>query len=115
LPLLDFETKFKQKINKINILKRSEDGRVLSLELLGNKNRHLSGHELRMTMGPMKIKSTLIKEININGAKVHIKGNGFGHGVGLCQRGAFGMAKEGKRFQEILSHYYPGTKLKRLY
>ena len=37
---------------------------------------------------------------------------GYGHGVGLSQVGANYMAKEGADFREILSHYYPGTKLK---
>ena len=36
---------------------------------------------------------------------------GFGHGVGLCQYGANGMAKDGKTYDEILSYYYPGTEL----
>ena len=37
---------------------------------------------------------------------------GYGHGVGLSQVGANYMAKEGANFEEILSHYYPGTELK---
>lgn len=113
--LADFETKFKQKINKFTIISRSNDGRALIVELSGDKTRRLSGHELRMAMGAMRIKSTFIQEITIKGSVVTMKGRGFGHGVGLCQYGAFGMAKEGKRFQEILSHYYPGTKLYAMY
>ena len=41
-------------------------------------------------------------------------GRGWGHGVGLCQTGAYGMALEGATFQQILSHYYPGTELRRV-
>ena len=37
---------------------------------------------------------------------------GYGHGVGMSQYGANDMAKEGKTYQEILAHYYPGTQLK---
>ena len=37
--------------------------------------------------------------------------NGSGHGVGLSQYGASGMAKEGSDYKEILSHYYTGTKV----
>jgi stage II sporulation protein D len=45
----------------------------------------------------------------INGDRVIFNGTGFGHGVGLCQRGAAGMAADGATFAEILSHYYPNT------
>jgi stage II sporulation protein D (peptidoglycan lytic transglycosylase) len=38
-----------------------------------------------------------------------IEGAGQGHGLGLCQNGAAGMAAEGKNFREILDHYYPNT------
>jgi stage II sporulation protein D len=40
---------------------------------------------------------------------VVIEGVGRGHGVGLCQRGAAGMARQGKKFREILAYYYPNT------
>ncbi len=42
-------------------------------------------------------------------------GAGFGHGSGLCQEGAIGMAEEGYGYQEILEHYYPKASLKKLY
>lgn len=41
-------------------------------------------------------------------------GRGFGHGVGMCQEGAIQMAREGKRYEQILKHYYPGTRLRRI-
>lgn len=43
------------------------------------------------------------------------RGAGFGHGVGMCQMGAIGMAEAGKTRREILTHYYTGVKLHRLY
>jgi stage II sporulation protein D len=42
-------------------------------------------------------------------------GAGSGHGVGLCQTGALGMARAGVRGEDILAHYYPGATLRRLY
>jgi SpoIID/LytB domain protein len=42
-------------------------------------------------------------------------GSGSGHGVGLCQTGALGMARAGKRGEAIVRHYYPGSTLERLY
>ncbi|MCS7006244.1 MAG: SpoIID/LytB domain-containing protein [Gaiellaceae bacterium] len=38
-------------------------------------------------------------------------GRGYGHGVGMSQYGAYGMASEGRTYEEILAHYYPGTTL----
>ncbi|MCF7807147.1 MAG: SpoIID/LytB domain-containing protein [Candidatus Marinimicrobia bacterium] len=45
---------------------------------------------------------------------IALKGVGWGHGVGLCQMGALGMALEGINYRDILSHYYPGTTLENL-
>jgi stage II sporulation protein D len=42
-------------------------------------------------------------------------GLGFGHGVGLCQCGAQGMARKGKTYKDILSFYFPGSKLVSIY
>ena len=42
-------------------------------------------------------------------------GAGSGHGVGLCQTGALGMARAGRRYEAILAHYYPGARLERRY
>ena len=40
-----------------------------------------------------------------------LTGGGWGHGVGMSQWGAFGQAKAGRGYKEILGHYYPGTTL----
>ena len=45
------------------------------------------------------------------GSNVEINTKGYGHGVGLSQYGALGMAKEGYNYKEILEHYYVGVKL----
>jgi stage II sporulation protein D len=45
----------------------------------------------------------------VSGADLEIRGRGYGHGVGLCQAGAFEMATEGRSEREILSFYFPGT------
>ncbi|MCF7873230.1 MAG: SpoIID/LytB domain-containing protein [Candidatus Omnitrophica bacterium] len=42
-------------------------------------------------------------------------GSGFGHGTGLCQEGAIGMAKEGYNYKQILNHYYPEGKIEKYY
>lgn len=42
----------------------------------------------------------------------HLYGGGFGHGVGMSQNGAQGMAKDGKDYQSILKFFYEGTELR---
>lgn len=57
-----------------------------------------------------KLNSTFFS-IHRDGDHVVFQGRGFGHGVGLCQEGAMGMALAGKSFPEILHHYYAGVHL----
>ncbi len=47
--------------------------------------------------------------------RLAVDGGGNGHGVGMCQWGAVGRARSGATYQEILSAYFPGTELRRLY
>ena len=42
-------------------------------------------------------------------------GRGYGHGVGMCQVGAYGMALDGATYEEILKKYYKGIALEKLY
>lgn len=46
---------------------------------------------------------------------VTFRGSGYGHGVGMCQCGAIGLAREGRDFDQILRHYYTGIEIKKLY
>ncbi len=46
---------------------------------------------------------------------VFIEGHGYGHGVGMCQCGAIGRARAGQSYREILTHYYTGAEITRLY
>jgi len=47
-------------------------------------------------------------------SRVTATGRGNGHGVGMCQHGALAMARDGRSYEEILAHYYPGTEIARL-
>jgi stage II sporulation protein D len=68
---------------------------------------------LRSAIGNAVIPSVFF-EIAVVGSEIVISGRGLGHGVGLCQWGAQEMAKRGKDYKAILSHYYPGTTLTRM-
>lgn len=59
------------------------------------------------------LKSTCVY-LKTKGDQMTIEGRGYGHGVGMCQFGALEMAARGKDYKQILSHYYPGTRLRRV-
>lgn len=67
-----------------------------------------SGVEVRSLLGLRSADFSIIK--NENGVVFQTKG--YGHGVGMSQYGANGMAKNGYNYSQILSHYYPKTTLK---
>ncbi len=62
-----------------------------------------------------KLKSTICSIINMGDKWAFLSGRGYGHGVGMCQCGAQGMARQGKTAEQILFHYYPGSKIVRVY
>jgi stage II sporulation protein D len=66
-----------------------------------------------MMVGPDRLRSTNF-EVRSLGTTLRFTGRGWGHGVGLCQEGAWGQARAGYGFEEILRHYYPGCELRRL-
>jgi stage II sporulation protein D len=73
-----------------------------------------SPKDVRAALGYMSLYSERFTA-HTAGKKVLFDGHGFGHGVGLCQWGARGMAEAGHGHQEILEHYYRGARLLRMY
>ena len=67
--------------------------------------------EFRLATG---IRSCKLTHIKVNGHQVRFEGRGYGHGIGMCQDGANGMAKEKHSYKEILKHYYPGSTLTKI-
>lgn len=93
-------------------LQRGEDHRVRGLMLAGEDgaSREIPATELRRELGFTKMKSTRF-EIRTEGDEILIAGQGFGHGVGLCQWGSRAMGARGENFERILAHYYPKAAL----
>jgi stage II sporulation protein D len=103
------------RINDIVILSRDDSGRVLDLKIImDGREKKISAKDLRNIIGPNIIRSTNFTVKVIDGDSV-FEGLGWGHGVGLCQWGAYFMAKEGYSAEEILQYYYPGSKLSTAY
>ena len=73
-------------------------------------NPILTGKDFRSMLGPNDVRSTNF-EPSINNDKLTLSGIGWGHGAGMCQWGANGMAGHGKNAEEILKIYYPGTEV----
>jgi SpoIID/LytB domain protein len=107
---------------ELNPIKRGVSGRLLELEVVGSKKRFTITREfaIRQALSKTTLFSACCYFEKVGGPrelpqKFIIKGAGWGHGVGMCQVGAALMARNGKKFDEILTHYYPGIVLEILY
>ena len=94
----------KEEMTNIKILSKDTSGRVLEVKV-GNKT--FNGVEFRNLLG---LRSTDF-DLSIENDKLVITTRGYGHGVGMSQYGASGMAKEGYQYDEILKHYYTGISI----
>lgn len=101
-------------ITDFNIMKLGYKSRVIRVQLIGKngKTDTLRGEDFRLSLDPTgrKIRSTIFVVERQGDTVIFQNGLGFGHGVGLCQCGAQGMARQGKTYEQILNHYFPGSK-----
>ena len=93
---------------KFNIISKTSGNRVKEIEINGTT---YSGIEFRKLLN---LRSADFS-IENNGANVVISTNGYGHGVGMSQYGANGMANNGSSYTDILLHYYTGVSIKNIY
>ena len=76
------------------------------IRLSEQTDKIFSTQKLRQLFGFTNIKSKPL-EISYDQDKVTLKGQGFGHGVGLCQWGTYEQVKRGVSYAQVLKHYYP--------
>lgn len=96
---------------KIEVVSLTPTGRAARIRLSsGGTVREAAAAAFRQAAGTTKVKS-LKMSIRKSGDGWRVAGDGYGHGVGLCQWGAEGMARQGADYREILVRYYPGTRL----
>ena len=103
-------------------IERGNSGRLIKLKIVGTNKTITIGKELeiRKTLSAshlyssafIVLKENIVEEIP---QKFILKGAGWGHGVGLCQIGAAVMGELGYGFDEILTHYFHGTKIQKIY
>ena len=89
------------------VLKRSSTNRILNLSINGIE---FTGKEVYDKLGLKSMDFSLKQD----GNNIIIDTVGYGHGVGMSQYGAEGMALEGYSYKDILSHYYVGTSIKKI-
>jgi len=87
-------------------------GRARSFQLVGDRGTFpVKGSAFRLGIVARVIRSLLITRLTQARGSIAIEGGGLGHGVGLCQWGARGMAVAGKAANDILQFYFPGTEI----
>jgi SpoIID/LytB domain protein len=106
-------------VRKLRPGSRGVSGRLISMDVIGEKGSiHLNTQmEIREFFHPALRSSAFLVETTgtaSNPKKFALRGLGSGHGVGMCQTGAMGMAAAGKTFRDILQHYYPRAQVQPL-
>ncbi len=100
-------------LKDIKITSYTSTGRAKEVTFVGNPSeKTIKASELRRILGWRRLPSTLFS-LRVEGGYANFEGNGWGHGVGLCQWTSLEMAKEGMGYRDILSYFYPGTALQR--
>ncbi|MBO4350103.1 MAG: SpoIID/LytB domain-containing protein [Proteobacteria bacterium] len=102
-------------VQSVEVIERGASFRATKLRVKGTNGTTVIERELpiRRFLGGLKSARFIIE--NASDGSIHIYGTGFGHGVGMCQTGAIGMAQRGMNAKQILEHYYPGTRLETLW
>jgi stage II sporulation protein D len=105
-------------ITDLRIAKQGSSRRVVDLEVVGTQGvAHIRGGRIRSALG-LKEQLFVIDRIYTEDNRVAgflFTGRGWGHGVGMCQFGAYGLAKQGLNVEQILKTYYTGIELTKLY
>lgn len=92
---------------KLNVLKTTSTGSVKQIKI---NDKTFSGEQVRSLLN---LRSTFFS-ISQNGSNITISTKGYGHGVGMSQYGALGMALNGYKYDEILKHYYQDVEIKKI-
>lgn len=96
---------YQEKLN-VEVTKKTSTGRVQEIKI---NNKIFDGKDV---CSKLKLRSTFFEIIEY-ADKIVVNTRGYGHGVGLSQYGAQGMAKEGYTYDEILKYYYSGVEIKK--
>jgi stage II sporulation protein D len=94
---------------------RTPSARLRAIRIeTGGRGRTLSAEAFRSLVGYHRVRSARFEWSIETDGRIRLEGVGAGHGVGLCQAGARRLSAQGRRYTEILAHYYPESRLARL-
>ena len=102
----------------LRVVSRGSSRRVTDLEVVGtNGTAYIRGGRIRSALGLREQLFVIDREYDDNGrvSEFVFTGRGWGHGVGMCQVGAYGLAKQGFTYEQILKAYYTGIEITRFY
>jgi stage II sporulation protein D len=102
----------------VNIKQKGYSRRAVELEIIGTNGRFsLKGGKIRSALRLREQLFVMNKRYDASGRVVSYSftGRGWGHGVGMCQYGAYGLGKMGVKYDQILKHYYTGIDLTKAY
>ncbi|MGH9901515.1 MAG: SpoIID/LytB domain-containing protein, partial [Pyrinomonadaceae bacterium] len=102
----------------LRVAARGPSRRVLALEVVGaGRTARISGGRIRSALGLREQLFVIDRRYDEAGRLTDFvfTGRGFGHGVGMCQVGAYGMARAGRDYEQILKAYYTDISLTKLY
>ena len=103
-------------VTKIQVVQQTKTHRAELVKVTGSAGTvTVNGADLRINIDPIKMRSIWLTGLTVSRGVVTMKGRGFGHGVGLCQWGAYALAKLGKTPQQIVKFYYPQTQLEKIW
>jgi stage II sporulation protein D len=106
------------RLQDLKVQKRGDSKRAVALAITGDKAKVVvKGLRIRRVLGLRDMLFVIDREYDEAGTLTHyvFNGRGWGHGVGLCQVGAYGMAVAGANYKEILKKYYRGIKIKQIF
>jgi stage II sporulation protein D len=96
----------------------TDSNRVIEIEVAGyDGTARLRGPQLRSILGLKENLFVVDREYDARGRVIGFifTGRGWGHGVGMCQVGAYGLARDGYSYTQILQKYYTGVKVQKVY
>ena len=101
----------------IEVRKRGDSRRVIELQITGEESQVVvRGLKIRAVLGLRDTLFTVDREYDGQAGVSHFNfsGKGWGHGVGMCQVGAYGMAQQGAGYKDILKKYYHGVRVEKI-
>ncbi|NPV00216.1 MAG: SpoIID/LytB domain-containing protein [Brevinematales bacterium] len=119
IPVKELNSKLGSKLGTIvsvNVLTRTPSKRIDTIEIVDDQGNTLvmKGNDFRLLVGASLMKSTRAN-IKLENGVLNISGVGYGHGVGMGQWDAYGMAVSGFKYPDILKFFYKGTVIEKIW